>query len=628
MTFRQFAFRNVFRNKRLYAAYFLSSMFSVIVFFTFSIFAYHPDIDPTSSDNTAGGPLSVAKWIIYVFSFFFVLYSMSAFLKSRSNEFGLLILHGMSPLQQRRMIFLENIIIGFSATIGGIVLGTAFAKGILLLGENVLQLDGKLDFYFPFKSIWLTLLSYSILFIVISFFTSVVLRQKELIDLIKGTKRQRQEPASSIWLSLMAAVMMAVGYWLALNPQGLQTLALLPLIAPLVIIATYFLFTQLSVKIIQSLKKEKLFFWRGRNMILLSDLSYRMKDNARTFFLVAVVSTVSFSAIGALYTAKSMLSDGFKGAQHYVVDYSSKAGNELEQEHVAKIQQELDKQSIDSHLMDIPLNYYTVEGAESPVAIINLNTYNAFAEAMHEPPLQLADNEVVLVNYGLMTAHRNQELLNMRPLMPDGASTPIVSPLESMALPRERGYLVASDELYAGFRNPVAVSHYYMWHTPSPQKGAIKAGESLAGQFPKYSNFHSYSAPAYEERTMNATYAPLLFIGLFVGIVFFVSAGSFLYYRLYSDLDDDKAKFKAIAKLGLGEKELSSILTRQLAILFFAPILVALIHGAVALTSLSKMMEYSIFYESVTVLGIFLAVQVIYYLVVRHLYIKQIMSAL
>ncbi len=626
MTFRQFAFRNVFRNKRLYAAYFLSSMFSVIVFFTFSIFAYHPAIIE-SSDNSAGGPLSVAKWIIYVFSFFFVLYSMSAFLKSRSNEFGLLILHGMSPLQQRRMIFLENIIIGFGATIGGIALGTAFAKGILLLGENVLQLEASLDFYFPLQSIWTTLLSYSILFVAISFFISVVLRQKELIDLIKGTKRQRSEPVSSIWLSLLSAVLMAAGYWLALTVQGLQSLALLPVIAPLVIVATYFLFTQLSVKIIQSLKKEKLFFWRGRNLILMSDLSYRMKDNARTFFLVAIVSTVSFSAIGALYIGKTLLNKGFENT-HYIVDYSSKAGNEQEQEHIKIIKRALADNSVEAELMDTTINYYDIEGAEAPVAIINQSTYNRFAEMMDEPLLDLGNDEVVLVNVGLQMAYENEQLIHTRTLMPDGATKALVNPLETMALPRERGYLVASDELYAGFREPVEVGRYYGWFAEPRHEKAIAVGKSLAGRIAHQDLLHSYSSPAYEQYQLNALYAPMLFIGLFVGIVFFVSAGSFIYYRLYSDLDEDKAKFKAIAKLGLSDKELEAVLTRQLAILFFAPILVALIHGAVALTSLSKMLQYPIVYESITVLGIFLAVQAVYYLIVRHLYIKQIKSVL
>lgn len=70
MTFRQFAFRNVSRNKRLYTAYFLSSMFTVMVFFTFSIFAYHPMLSGDRMQSSAVVALSVSKWIIYVFSFF------------------------------------------------------------------------------------------------------------------------------------------------------------------------------------------------------------------------------------------------------------------------------------------------------------------------------------------------------------------------------------------------------------------------------------------------------------------------------------------------------------------------------------------------------------------------------
>src|SRR5690625_3000860 len=117
MTFRQFAFNNVARNKRLYAAYFLSSMFIVMVFFTFAIFTFHPDLNI----NAVGGNISagtnfgliVAGGIIYIFSFFFVLYSMSSFLRSRKREFGLLMLQGMSMRQIRLMVFLEYMLIGF-----------------------------------------------------------------------------------------------------------------------------------------------------------------------------------------------------------------------------------------------------------------------------------------------------------------------------------------------------------------------------------------------------------------------------------------------------------------------------------------------------------------------------------
>src|SRR5699024_174945 len=108
MTFRQFAFHNVFRNKRLYIAYFLSSMFTVMVLFTFANFAFHPTLTGDEMNSKVTQGLLVAGAIIYVFSFFFILYSMSSFLQSRKKEFGLLIMQGMSNHQLRWMVFLEN----------------------------------------------------------------------------------------------------------------------------------------------------------------------------------------------------------------------------------------------------------------------------------------------------------------------------------------------------------------------------------------------------------------------------------------------------------------------------------------------------------------------------------------
>src|SRR5699024_12243977 len=78
MTFRRFALNNVLRNKRLYVAYFLSSMFTVMVFFTFANFAFHPVLSGNDLNGHAQKGMAVAGGIIYVFSFFFILYSMSS----------------------------------------------------------------------------------------------------------------------------------------------------------------------------------------------------------------------------------------------------------------------------------------------------------------------------------------------------------------------------------------------------------------------------------------------------------------------------------------------------------------------------------------------------------------------
>src|SRR5690625_7809794 len=105
MTFRQFVIKNVIRNKRLYVAYFLSSMFTVMVFFTFAMFAFHPAFSKAGFNQDALLGMGVAGGIIYVFSFFFVLYSMGSFFQSRKKELGLLMMHGIPRWQLRFMAF-------------------------------------------------------------------------------------------------------------------------------------------------------------------------------------------------------------------------------------------------------------------------------------------------------------------------------------------------------------------------------------------------------------------------------------------------------------------------------------------------------------------------------------------
>src|SRR5699024_7347159 len=308
--------------KRLYAAYFLSSLFTVMVFFTFAIFAFHPAFLDGSIRGEVLYGMAVAGGIIYVFSFFFVLYSMSSFLQSRKKEFGMLMMQGMSTRQIRLMVFLENMLIGFFATVFGIVLGLIFAKDILLLAEKVLIINESLNFYFPLLAIAVTFVSFIVLFFCISLVVSFILRTEKLIDLIKGGQQPKGEPKASKLLGLLAAVLLLAGYGTALYVRGMQVvLAMLPVIA-VVVVGTYLLFPQLSVAIIHRLKRSKPFFWRKTNMLLFSDLSFRMKDNARTFFMVTIISTVAFSAIGSLYGFQSYITRGLGNVSPYTFSYT------------------------------------------------------------------------------------------------------------------------------------------------------------------------------------------------------------------------------------------------------------------------------------------------------------------
>jgi putative ABC transport system permease protein len=621
VTFRQFAFNNVIRNKRLYAAYFLSSLFTVMVFFTFSIFANHPVLSGNGMNLSVTKGMNAAAAIIYVFSFFFVLYSMSSFLQSRKKEFGLLMMQGMSMKQIRLMVFLENMFIGFFATLGGILLGLVFAKAILLLAENVLIIESALAFYFPTKAILTTFVSFIILFFIISLFVTYVLRSKKLIELIKGNKISKGEPKANLFLTAFAVILLGAGYAVALIVKGtLVVVAMVPVII-VVCMGTYLLFTQLSVFIIRRLKKNESIFWFKTNMLLFSDLAFRMKDNARTFFMVAMVSTVAFCAIGSLFGFQTVLTSSIKEVNATSLSYKTNE-EENEKQNVEFINRTLREEKIETESEHTVLRYFKT--GKDTILITSQSDFNRFAALIGEDSTDLKDGQVLVVEFEGTHFGQTKELLNETIKLTSGTILKPKEVIHSKALPATDSYFIVSDEDYKKLPKPEDQQSYYAWDVIHGKENVMAASEKLYKKLPRY----EIMSVDYELYDIMKYYGPILFVGLFIGIVFFVSAGSFLYFRLYMDLDEDKQKFKSISKMGLTTKELKKVLNRQTMILFFAPILVALIHGAVALTALSHLFYFNLFKESVAVLSIFLAIQVVYFFIVRFFYTKQIKESL
>ncbi|WP_368659414.1 ABC transporter permease [Metabacillus halosaccharovorans] len=621
MTFRRFAFNNVFRNKRLYAAYFLSSMFTVMVFFTFAIFAFHPTLSGNEMNTYVKTGMYIAAGIIYVFSFFFIMYSMSSFLNTRKKEFGLLMMQGMSVRQIRLMVFLENMVIGFFATISGILFGLVFAKVILMIAENVLVIEEGLNFYFPTMAIFATFVSFIILFFFISLFVSYILRSRKLIDLIKGNKKSKGEPKANVFLTIIACVLIGIGYVVALMVEGLQVVAALLPVVIVVILGTYLLFTQLSVFIIRTFKNKNNVFWRKTNMILLSDLSFRMKDNARTFFLVAIVSTVAFSAIGSLYGFQSILTSTFKNTNPSTFSYRVIEDNE--ERDVSLINTTISQENMEANHEETMLRYYEV--GEDINLIASESEFNRFATLIGEETIEIEKDQIKVVEYTDSTYGQTDELLKQSIKLKSGETLKPKEVIYSRALPDTDSYYVVSDENYEELQATLSWEEkYHAWQVTKGEDNILEASTTLAETLQQY----EFTAVEYEIYEINKAFGLVMFVGLFIGIVFFVSAGSFLYFRLYADLDEDKQKFIAISKIGLTEKELKNVLTRQTAILFFAPIVVALIHGAVALTALSNMFYFNLVKQSVTVLGVFLAIQILYFFIVRFFYTKQVKSVL
>ena len=626
MTFSQLAFKNVSRNIRAYAAYFLSSAFSVMIFFLYALFIFHPDIYGSKEfPGAVRQGMLVAEYIIYFFSFFFIFYSVSSFLKVRNKEFGIFVIHGITKRQLIQMIFFENMIVGISALISGIALGCLFGKLFFMLASTVMNLK-SLPFYMPWQAMKLTAIVFLVLFFIVAFMTSLFVQSKKVIALLKGNKKPKPEPKASILLSIVAASLIAIGYILSMAATPGTIMFLLLPVTTIVIIGTYFLYSQLSVFIIRFLKQWKHIYWKKTNLLSFSMLAYRMKDNARMFFMVTIVSTVAFCAIGTF--AAFLEAQKNETMNNIPFAFSLMTYNEHQaqkEQYEKEIEVTFQKEKIIYKKVSMQLSFQAISNQTQPAVIMSQADYNTFAKQLGYETVALTGKEIARVpSFGQsnfidtskesdVTLQGSGTQLHVSRVLQHNIFSGAVFPGQILVVSNEMKQLITEGQ------KTVSYTAYEVknWEETTQVAAQLEKQINQKGQYEFSSRITTYN----EIKQMTSI---ILFIGLFVGVIFYLSAVSFLYFRLFTDLETDKQYYQSLMKLGMGEDEMKRIMTVQMGALFFIPILIAVLHTSVALMTLQKLFVSEILRSSLIVIGVFLFVHTCYFLLLRKRYFLQL----
>ncbi|NLO90341.1 MAG: ABC transporter permease [Clostridia bacterium] len=637
MTFLQFALNNVKRNTRVYLAYFLSSVFTIMVFFSFAVNLFHPVIV-----GKRGGAieqiLGQTEVAILVFSFFFVLISVNAFLKVRSKEFGILMILGMSNKQLRRLVFLENMVIGCLAIIVGITIGLVFSKLFLMLLSSILSY-GSLSFYFPYKAILLTTGFFILIFLGISALTPLLIRASNIVTLLKGTKKANREIKFSIMQSMTAVLLLGTGYFMAVSPQLYDINPLLDKIALFienlpyaeifltasVVIGTYLFFSQLSIFVLHRLKRNRSFYFYKTNMLWISDLNYRIRDNTRMLFLVTIFSTVAFTAITGVYALYSVVKDEALKENPFALTYTSYSGNENEQQHIKTIDEMLESHGF--HYEKYQSKVIKQVSKDSQVIhVIKQSDYNKRASALGLERVVLDKGQALLVPVYVRFDPKRDKTLSQKNIALDNGEINLevvgVAPKVIFYSGLFRNLVVVNDETFNKITDIQEKYHSYSYDIPD-WLNTIEVTEKLrdelgVGEYGQY--FWSTRIEGYQIENQNKKL--FLYVGFFLGAIFFLGASSFLYFRLYTDLNEEKRKYIGLSKLGLSFNEMKKVASIQIAVLFFVPYILASIHTYFAINVLQTVLYSSVFNQFLTVIGVFLILNIIYYVYVRSRYIS------
>lgn len=619
----------------------MASFFSVLVFFIYSMLMFHPEIENGFLGNVPIIWMVVAEITLVVFSWFFIFYSMKAFLEARAKEFAILIHLGMERKQLTRMVFLETIIIGFISIVLGIIFGYAFSKFFFMIVREILMLE-DLPLYLSWEPFLLTTAVYFSAFILISLFSVHLSPEKKVIDLLNGYKNIQIDVDFTKRKAILGIVFILSGYGLALLTTRSNMIIFSVFIPLLIAVGTYLFFTDTTQYVVDKIKNKRFLYWKKSRMLPTAEQTFILKNNGKMFFVMTIVTTLAFLSIGLLATLSSYTSQ-YDKLNPLGLIYKGHIDNPMEHEHISSLITELEEKGLSYHLTRFTVLKQTSSFTNFEVEVFKESDINNLLFSYGYPMVRLSRGESMFIPYSKDSikelAKKKVETVllenNVR-ITIDQVYPELIFPSSIVSL----NSIIVSDvdfrRLVRPYRNsPQYEPGYHLFTFDIPQwieaeDVGVPIQQEVAEEYVK----EKYTLPYYFENAglnysyILSTYSLFTLVGLLVAAVFLLAAGSFIYFRLHTNLEAEKKKFDVLKRMGISNSELKSLVTKLLFPQFFLPWGVALCHSLFAFFALQNIMKnfvnVSIVKEVVFAFVFLVIIEIIYFNLIRWRYIAYV----
>lgn len=621
MTFEKIILNNVFRNLRVYIGYLVSSIFSVATFFILSMIYYHPFLNK-SYDK---GVFLFFRETIYIITIFFIIYFLKLFIKSKKKDFGIYLILGMNKKQLRKILLIENLVIGILAVTIGIIFGIVFLKFFLIILSSILEIN-KLKFYFSIKVILNTIFRYFILFCVIPLSIGRFMLFKNIVDLINYKKEENTKIEASLIKSLMSIAIIIWGYFMVFTSNIDNILsARLFIILILFVLGNYLFFHYILNYIIFLISQNKKIYLKKINFLFISSLKYRVHNNISMLFMVTILLAISFTSIGTVYIQKSVLKrDAVKNSplslNYFINDYSKYAHDEN------FIDDTLQSNNIEYNKVKLNIiktaNEGTKKGDRNSFNLIKESEYNNIVNIIKRKPVSVEKKEAILVpNYEDMIESEKNSISKIITLNQKDDFL-IKSYVEGCIT--FKGILlntfILSDEdfdsFYDKYPKKIFIGYEFeRWEEIKHITEKIKQESEILNKSRNIDNFFVSRLYVYGlENTSNSIF---LYFTFFVGTILYLVAISFMSYKFYVELKQEQNKYDNMISLGLTHRELKKIISREMIVILFVPYILATIDAVFAFKILYIVYDIPIIGSILQVVIIFFVINLIYFFIWR-----------
>ncbi|MBI6864932.1 ABC transporter permease [Lysinibacillus fusiformis] len=615
MTLFSLARKNIQRNLSNYFLYIASMVFSIVIYFTFVTLKYNDDLSALKqSSQQIKGLMSASSVVLLFFIVIFMAYSNSFFMKKRKKEVALYSLLGVRKQKIGLLLFFENLVIGLVSLVLGIVLGFFMSQGLLMILVRLMgyEIVGNLTFSIE------ALVNTTVIFTVLFLFTSLqgyrVIYQFKLIDLFHAEKQGEQIPRASLVAAVLGTALIAFGYYTAASDMFTSelwrffTVLGTPLmVIGVTIVGTYLLFHSVSVFVLTALKRATSWSWKGLNLIGVSQLLYRIRANAKSLSIIAILSATTITAGGGVFgmyynaeaTVRQMLPNTFmwKGDP---VDFSQK--DVIYNESL----------SVKNLRVDNEFSFFEY-------TLLKESDYNRLAKLQgKDQNLHIADGSTVLLDaaYDERFSHdftgENFKLKNGDYFHVEKMYTESVLNF----IPAGTVLVVNDQEFAATNAEEIKMQAIGL---DNDLKQQVVSQDIIKQLSTEQQESFSSVPQSYEDSI--ATVGALLFVGSFLGLVFLAATGSIIYFKILTEAEEDQAKYAILNKIGVNSKQILKTVAGQVAVIFSAPLIVGIVHSAFALLAFSQLFGMNITKPVILWMIAYSAIYFIYYIfTVRSFY--------
>ena len=298
------------KNARLYVPYLLSCAFMAAVLYVIAFLAATPALYVINGKINGAGTttiqlvMSLGSGVISIFAALFLFYTNSFLLRRRKKEFGLYSVLGMDRGALGTILFWETLMAAAFTLVAGLGFGVLLSYVSQAVLLRLLGLPA-VAFSVSISALRQCAVTFAAIFALLYVRGALSLRHAQGAALLKS-ENVGERPPKSQWLLVIPGIALLLGaYYIAATIKDPVAAMLLFFVAVLmVILATYLLFISGSVTLCRTLQKDEKFYYKKRNFVSLSSLTYRMKRNGAGLASICILSTmvlVMIAATASLY---------------------------------------------------------------------------------------------------------------------------------------------------------------------------------------------------------------------------------------------------------------------------------------------------------------------------------------